>query len=813
MSARTMTRPVATTTPQDRTQRELCGVVSRVQYHDGTSGFFVGQLSTGETVLGEVQQDEIEIGTRYRFLGRWIDHATRGPQFKFDSLIIDTPSDRRGVVQYLCREAPKLVTQRQAEKLVDRYTPAAVLDVLRTDTGRVVADGLLGAWPAGELAALLRERQAFERTTVDLFTLFAGRGFPRNTIKACIARWGVRAADVCRRSPYSMLVAEIPGVGFTRADKLYVELGHDPARLKRQMLAAWDALRSDSDGHTWHVEGKCRTAIIKAVGVQAARFDAAIQMGIRSRWLATRTASDGRQYITERGKQQDEQTIADELRRLMRCRASLWPVDFGPPLSDHQQQALATILTGPVAILGGTPGTGKTFSAAQVLGQLMRRVGRERIAVCAPTGKAAVRITEALARYSIALEATTIHRLLEIGRNGHDGRGWGFQRSRDNPLDKSVVVVDETSMVDVPLMAALLQACGDGTHVLFLGDPYQLPPVGHGAPLRDMIAAGVPSAVLTEIKRNAGLIVTACAAIKDGAKFRTCQKFDAATGDNLRWIECDTPEAQLDALRSVIQGVKQGGRFDPVWECQVLCALNDASPVSRNPLNEMLQGMLNPPLDTVPTGGPFRVRDKIICLRNSMMPLWERLTDDHSPTDTASYHKLLPAADCFVANGDVGRVLAVDASAAVVQFLWPDRTVKIELRKGSKDDPSNEGKAGGGMSDFALAYALTVHKSQGSEYPLVLMMVDDQAGQVASREHLYTAISRASKLCICIGRRATADRQARKVALAKRVTFLRELIQGEPAGSVAPTPAATPPPVIQPPTFAPMTLAQLLEDL
>jgi hypothetical protein len=322
MSAGTMTRPATATTPRDRTQRELCGVVSRVQYHDGGTGFFVGQLAGGDgghTVLGEVQPDEIEIGTRYRFLGRWIDHQTRGPQFKFDSHIVDTPSDCKGVVQYLCREAPKLVTQRQAEKIVDRYGPADALNVLRSDASRVAADGMLGAWPAGELSALLRERQAFERTTIDLFTLFAGRGFPKTTIKACIARWGVRAADVCRRSPYSMLVAEIPGVGFARADKLYLELGGDPTRLKRQMLAAWDALRSDNDGHTWHVEGACRTPIIKAVGRQAARFDAAITMGLRSRWLATRTATDGtgRQYITERQKARDEQTITDELRRLM----------------------------------------------------------------------------------------------------------------------------------------------------------------------------------------------------------------------------------------------------------------------------------------------------------------------------------------------------------------------------------------------------------------------------------------------------------------------------------------------------------------
>jgi ATP-dependent exoDNAse (exonuclease V) alpha subunit len=445
--------------------------------------------------------------------------------------------------------------------------------------------------------------------------------------------------------------------------------------------------------------------------------------------------------------------------------------------------------------LFGWAGTGKSTLAVHLA------QGVKSVKYAAFTGKAAL-----VMRKHGCRGASTIHSLIYSLVSEKDGEPKVVLDPESEAAGADLIVIDEVSMVDENLGRDLLSF---GTKVLVLGDPFQLPPVGHGAPLRDMIAAGVPSCVLTEIKRNAGLIVSACAAIKDGAKFRTCQKFDPATGDNLRWIECDTPEQQIDTLRSIVEGVRQGGKFDPVWECQVLCALNDASPVSRNPLNELLQGMLNPPRDDTPvTGGPFRVRDKIICLRNSMMPLWERLTDDHPPEATASYHKQLPAADCFVANGDVGRVLAVDAQAAVVQFLWPDRVVKIELRRASKDDPANEGKAGGAASDFALAYALTTHKSQGSEYPLVVLMVDDQAGMVATREWLYTAISRASKLCICIGKRSTADRQARKVALAKRVTFLAELIRGPTA-----TPAATPPAVIQPPTFAPMTLAQLLEDL
>lgn len=849
--------PTTDRTPQpaaDRAARELCGVVSKIIFHDLANGHghghgnggFIAALHNGHVVTGEVQDGEIEPHTRYRFMGRWVEKPRYGWQFTFDSFVLDTPVDRQGVIAYLCRECSEYMTQAVARKLCDSYGAPALLEILRTDMARVVADGHITPWKGAELSRKLVALAAFEKTTVDLFALFAGRGFPRGTIKAAIAKWGAAAADTIKRSPYSMLTAELPGVGFKRADKLYVELGRNPHALKRQMFAAWDALRQDADGHTWTVEGAARSAIVKCVGMAQARFDAAIAMGIRIGWLAAHKDAAGRLFIAERQKAADETTVAMELIRLMRCPVRLWPsandiagvteIDLckfspgdrhglrgpdgepgneceycdaivmpnerlkGNPLSFHQRDKLNSILKSSVAILGGTPGTGKTFSAAWVLGHVIKRVGRDRVKVCAPTGKAAVRITEALSTYNLGLEATTIHRLLEIGRNGHDGRGWGFVRCRENPLDASVVVVDETSMVSTDLMAALLSACGDGCHVLLVGDPYQLAPVGHGKPLLDMIEAGVPSAVLTEIKRNAGLIVTACSAIKDGKRFRTADKYNPETGDNLRWIEADTPAAALAALERIITAVKGGGKFDPVWETQVLCALNEKSPVSRVPLNDMLLGLLNPPTagvgdssDDPEKASPFRLGDKIICLKNSLMPIWE-LVDESNPTAVTSWAKPIDHTggaapmpmDSFVANGDVGRVLAVDGSACVVRFLWPDRVVKLELRRPKRDDPTNEGKEGGAIGDFALAYALTVHKSQGSEYKLVIVMVDDQASAVASREHHYTACSRAKDLCIFIGRRATLDRQCRRVSLQARRTFLAETIRELQKGGPTP---------------------------
>ena len=200
--------------------------------------------------------------------------------------------------------------------------------------------------------------------------------------------------------------------------------------------------------------------------------------------------------------------------------------------------------------------------------------------MCAPTGKAAVRITLALRQYGIAIEATTIHRALEIDRNGHDGNGWGFKRNLYNPLEKRFVIVDEFSMCDTPIVADLLEACGDGCHVLIIGDPYQLPPVGHGAPLRDLIASGRDPRCpeLTEIQRNAGQIVHACRANQRRApRFETTNKVRPAAGLNLKFVETDCEADTVATLLSCWPTSKAGSKLGVVWEVQVRCTVNEKS--------------------------------------------------------------------------------------------------------------------------------------------------------------------------------------------------------------------------------------------
>jgi exodeoxyribonuclease V alpha subunit len=455
---------------------------------------------------------------------------------------------------------------------------------------------------------------------------------------------------------------------------------------------------------------------------------------------------------------------ADRIRRDLltwRWDGVCWPThDQVEGVSDHQRQQLRQALCLPFCLLTGTPGTGKTFVAAALVKAIIKAHGMRSVAMAAPTGKAAVRLTEAMARYGVPAVATTIHQLLEIGRNGHDGDGWEFRRNAARPLDQRFVVIDEASMLDTNLAASVLLACGQGAHLLLIGDPNQLPPVGHGCPLRDMIAAGLPRADLTEIHRNEGGIVAACQAIKDG------RDFAAATGKqegNLRHVEAAEAEQAIGltvmiARRVLHQGGPLGGKEVLRSSMQVIVGTNKSGPLSRRAVNLRLQAALNPDGVTA-EGNPFRVDDKVICTRNG----WH--------LDDATGQR-----EVYVANGEIGRVIDVQPKLTRARFDTPERTVRIPMGKRQQEDDEDE-EAGSGC-DFDLGWAITCHKSQGSEWPIVVVLIDDSPGarRVCSREWLYTAISRASQQCVLVGRLPVAQQMTRRVTLQRRKTFLRELL-------------------------------------
>lgn len=455
-----------------------------------------------------------------------------------------------------------------------------------------------------------------------------------------------------------------------------------------------------------------------------------------------------------------------------------WPILTIDPLSEHQVEQLRRATTHNLGILGGSPGTGKTFTAAQLISALAEVVGINQIAAAAPTGKAAVRLTEAMQGYKIPLVARTIHSLLKVESSGGDG--WSFAFNRSNPLPFKVIVVDEASMIDTDLAASLFAARARGTLMLVTGDVNQLPPVGHGAPLRDMIAAGVPYGELKEIRRNEGGIVQACADIRDGEPFK-CE-------GNLRLIgACDAKSQRESMLAVVEESAKQFG-VDPVWGVQVLCAVNRKSELSRRELNKLLQLHLNP--NPVVANSPFRLRDKVVNTKNGWFPLVEvagktedgrvKLVDNDDNLTVNANNQV------YVANGELGEVVKVEPNYFHVQLTEPRRLVVVPRGKQQFNSDDAAGDEDGNVEestntgcDWELGYALSVHKSQGSEWPVVLYMVDDSGGakRVCTREHLYTGISRAKQCCFLIGKLSVAQGFCRRTAIDKRRTFLAQKIK------------------------------------
>lgn len=773
------------------------------------------------TIKGEANQGALRAGLTYRFYGHWHNHPRFGEQFIFAAFTVETPATEDAVVAYL--QQCTGIGPSIARRLWDNYGSNAIA-ALRLNPDKC-ADEVKGLKPetAKKASEFLQKLEGVERVKTDLLGLLSGRGFPKRTVDEAIKRWGSDAAVAIRNNPY--LLMAFRGCGFLKTDKMWQELRLPPDKLKRQALCAWHAIARDSEGHTWHplsvAQGAIRqrisgTSKVDRRGRPVVNPERATELAVRSSML-TRSSWLGCDWISEGKKAWAEERVA---RAVFVAEAE--SVDWPPigqlaadGLSEHQAQELSKALGGVIGLLTGSPGTGKTFTAAAVIRAITRLFGDSVVAVCAPTGKAAVRLTEAMSANGISIPAVTIHRLLGVMSSSD---GWSFWHNSERPLPFRFIFVDETSMVDTDLMASLLDARAPGTHVLFLGDPNQLAPVGHGAPLRDMITAGVPCGELREIRRNSGRIVRACAEIRDNRRFVPSPQLDMENGENLLHVETKGPDETIERLQQFIASVKNGGKFDPVWGVQVLVAVNKKSPLSRQPMNLMLQGLLNPGGERA-NGNKFRKGDKIINLKNGEFVLEpdflqmlrdsatskeEQLPEGGEVFETSTGSLVVSNGKAAVANGEIGEAISVEPARTICRLTSPDRVVVIFHGKGGKNsddeadeddkvapsrrDEDDDDDTGTG-STWDLAYAISTHKSQGSEFPIVVTLVDEHAGaqRLCTRNWIYTALSRAKALCVTIGKRRLVDAMCQKDGL-KRRTFLAERIgelQGKPVGKVA----------------------------
>ncbi len=332
-------------------------------------------------------------------------------------------------------------------------------------------------------------------------------------------------------------------------------------------------------------------------------------------------------------------------------------------------------------------------------------------------------------------------------------------------------------MIDTDLGASLFAARAKGTLTLLIGDVGQLPPVGHGAPLRDMIAAGVPYGELTEIHRNEGGIVQACADIQAGRPFR-CE-------GNLELVSAHSAAMQREAVLSVIDDTSKRLGVDPVWGVQVLCAVNTKSEVSRRDLNKLLQNHLNP--NPLVSGSPFRFRDKVMNTKNGWFPLVEaeRKHGRIELVDNDENLTLNADGKVYVANGELGEVVRIEPGYFHVKLTAPNRLVVVPrgaaeaASEGVDGDDGGEEKSTGTGCDWDLGYAISTHKAQGSESPVVIIVIDESgaAKRVCSREWMKTAISRAKQCCVLVGKLGVAHGFCRRTAIDRRKTFLAFRIQ------------------------------------
>jgi exodeoxyribonuclease V alpha subunit len=741
----------------------------------------IAETTSGSlSINGVADDDELSPGLRYRFYGKFTEYKGER-QFKFQTFVAAQSHDREGVIEYLVQAGKGHQLGRvTARKLWDAFGSDAVRTVRETPGELIRFNSRITHEQAKEIGEILNSKKAVEDASIELTNLLAGRGLPKTTPRNAIKKWGNKAAQIIRRDPYSLM--NFRGCGFKLCDSLFLELGHRPDRLKRQALCAWYSIASNNDGHTWFPINHVVQAIGQHIGSTKARPASAIKLAMRLGKLAPDhygalaglktvgmngpIASEGKcGWLAEGKRASAEDSLAESIASALTESepAFLWPNPATiQGIDEHQREKLTDALTTMVAILGGSPGTGKTYATAMLIRALLQSgmVGPKDIAIGAPTGKAAVRLTEALQAAGVNLRARTWHSLLGVGMSDNDSGGWSFLHNEHNPWKFRIIIGDESSMLDTALMRSVMAARPRGCHVLWIGDINQLPPVGAGAPLRDLIASGTCGyGELTEIKRNSGGIVEACAAIRDGKRWHG--------GANLIIDEAGTPAEQMARILYHIAEAKRNG-FDPVWDCQVLVAVNARSPLARKRVNEFLQAELNESPEI--KGCPFRLNDKIVCTKNGKYKAIEAEEESNPDGETD---------EVYVANGELGRVLEIGDSYIVAELSSPKRVVKIPRGKSTKSEGDDSEETTSTGCAWDLAYGLSCHKSQGSEFPICITLIDEYPGarMVCSREWIFTALSRAKVKGIVLGKKATADAMCKRIAIGKRKTLLRERLQ------------------------------------
>ena len=725
------------------------GTVSRVLFENRDSGWTVFLLRTdgGETITVVGTLAPVFPGEQLEVEGRWESDRRYGRQFRGRTAMQVLPDNEEGVRRYLASGVLPGVGVELARRLVERFGKDT-LRVLDEEPRRLLAVRGIGPKKLREIEAAWVSRSAERQARIFL----QGHGLGPALAERILRAWGEETVARVRREPYA-LIREVAGVGFRTADAVALRLGLEPDAPERIEAATLHELRAAAES------GDCYLA--REDLVERARRLLGLQEQEPVQEALARLAR-GRMVVCEGGDEAPrvylawlhaaEERVARRLRALAGgaapAPAQLEPLrrlladverGRGVQLSGAQRSAIIGALARQLVVVTGGPGTGKT-TLIDALARCAEALGW-RLALAAPTGRAAKRLEQATAR-----PARTLHRLLEFRYDT------GFERGPERPIEADLVVVDEVSMVDLPLMDALLAALPEGAHLALVGDADQLPPVGPGAVLRDVIASGVvPVVHLREIYRQAAesLIVANAHRVNAGQMPHAPPAAavegpaDAVATADFYLIEEGDPDRAVDLVRRLVaERIPARFGLDPMRDVQVLAPMHRGrAGVAR--LNAALQAALNPaPAGAAePERAALRPGDRVMQLRNDY--------------------------DREVFNGDIGHVVEVAAGG-------DELTVEFDGRLVGYDRASR--------NDLTLAYAISVHKSQGNEYPAVVTLLLPEHYIMLQRNLLYTALTRARRLAVLVTTEAALRRAVRNDRPTARNTGLAERLRGRDAG-------------------------------
>ena len=712
-------------------QEVLAGLVERVTFHNEDNGFCVLRVKARGhrdlvTVVGHAAA--ISAGEWVTATGEWVNDRTHGQQFRARFLRASAPTSAEGIEKYLGSGMIRGIGPVYARKLV-RAFGEAVLDVIEATPARLREVPGIGPVRAARIAGAWAEQKAVREIMVFLHAHGVGTSRAVRIFKT----YGANAIRVMADNPYR-LARDIRGIGFRTADAIAQRLGIEKTAIMRVRAGISYALsEATGEGHCGLPRAELVPFAEKLLEVPAELVGTALDFELAEGTVVADRV-DGVDCVFLAGLHRAEQAIAERLLRLREGPPPWGAIDaekaiawvsarIGLTLAPSQVEAIRLALASKVMVITGGPGVGKTTIVNAILRVLAAK--GVRMLLAAPTGRAAKRMTEAT-----GLEAKTLHRLLEA-----DPATGGFKRDADNPLDCDLLVVDETSMVDVPLANALLKAVPDGAALLVVGDVDQLPSVGPGQVLADLIGSGaLPVVRLTEVFRQAAQsrIVVSAHRINRG-QMPDLER--AGPESDFHFVPAEDPATAVARIVELVE-VRIPRRYglDPIRDVQVLCPMQRGGVGARS-LNIELQAALNPAGERKVErfGWAFAPGDKVMQLDND-------------------YEK-------EVFNGDVGTITGLDGEAGELTVTFDGRDVAYGF---------------GELDALAPAYAITIHKSQGSEYPAVVIPVLTQHYTMLQRNLLYTGVTRGKRLVVLVGQRKAVGIAVRGVSGRRRWSKLGE---------------------------------------